>query len=57
MIEIFHRQAKRRFVMPAKAGIPLCLRCKAKENLDSGPRRNDDKEESTFNRPMQNSSA
>jgi hypothetical protein len=31
--------------MPAKAGIHLRMRCKAKENLDSGLRRNDDKEE------------
>jgi hypothetical protein len=31
--------------MPAKAGIHLRMRCRAKENLDSGLRRNDDKEE------------
>jgi hypothetical protein len=31
--------------MPAQAGIHLRMRCKAKENLDSGLRRNDDKEE------------
>jgi hypothetical protein len=34
--------------MPAKAGIHLQLRWKGKENLDSGRRRNDDKEESIF---------
>ena len=33
--------------MPAKAGIHLHARCKAKENLDSNLRRNDAKEEST----------
>ena len=36
-------QAKREFVMPAQAGIHLRSRCKAKENLDSGLRRNDGK--------------
>ena len=29
--------------MPAKAGIHLRARCKAKENLDSGLRRNDER--------------
>jgi hypothetical protein len=43
--------------MPAKAGIHLRARCKAKENLDSGLRRNDDKEESTSSRRIQNPSA
>jgi hypothetical protein len=43
--------------MPAKAGIHLRARCKAKENLDSGLRRNDDEEESTSSRQIQNSSA
>jgi hypothetical protein len=36
-------QVKRRFVMPAKAGIHLRLYCKAKEILDSGLRRNDER--------------
>jgi hypothetical protein len=37
--------------MPAKAGIHLRMRCKIKENLDSGLRWNDDKEdESTSSR-------
>jgi hypothetical protein len=31
--------------MPATAGIHLRMRCKAEENLDSGLRRNDDKED------------
>jgi hypothetical protein len=43
MVEIPRLQAKRRFVMPAKAGIHLRARCKAKENLDSGLRRNDER--------------
>jgi len=50
-------QAKRKFVMPAKAGIHLRARRKAKENLDSGLRRNDDTEESTSRRRIQNPSA
>jgi len=51
MVEIPRLEAKRRFVMPAQAGIHLRARCKANENLDSGLRRNDDKEEeSTSNR-------
>jgi hypothetical protein len=37
MVEIPRLQATRRFVMPAKAGIHLRARCKAKEKLDSGP--------------------
>jgi hypothetical protein len=37
-------KAKRRFVMPAKAGIHLRLCCKANKNLDSGLRRNDERE-------------
>ena len=41
MVEIPRLQAKRGFVMPAKAGIHLRLRWPAKENLDSGLRRND----------------
>jgi hypothetical protein len=40
-LEVARLQAKCRFVMPAKAGIHLCQRCKAQENLDSGLRRND----------------
>jgi len=56
MFEVFRFQAKRKFVMPAQAGIHLRARFKAKRNLDSGPgsspgqalRRNDDPEESTF---------
>ena len=44
---------KSRIVMPAKAGIHLSLRCKAKESLDSSLRRNDDREESTFSRRIQ----
>ena len=43
--------------MPAQAGIHLRARCKAKENLDSGLRRNDDTEESTSSRRIQNASA
>jgi len=43
--------------MPAKAGIHLRARCKAKENLDSGLRRNDDKEKSTSSRRIQKPSA
>ena len=51
MVEIPRLQAKRGFVMPAKAGIHLRFRWKAKENLDSGPgsspgqalRRNDER--------------
>ena len=45
VVEIPRLQAKRRLVMPAKAGIHLRVRCKDQENLDSGLRRNDDKEE------------
>jgi hypothetical protein len=53
-------EAKRKFVMPAQAGIHLRARCKATENLDSGPgsgpgqalRRNDDPEESTSSRQI-----
>jgi len=37
MVEIPCLQAKRGFVMPAKAGIHLRMFCKAKKNLDSGP--------------------
>jgi len=43
-------EVKRGFVMPAQAGIHLRARCKAKRNLDSGLRRNDDPEESTSGR-------
>ena len=50
MVEIPCLRAKRRFVMPAKAGIHLRACCKAKQNLDSGLRRNDDTEESTSSR-------
>ena len=65
MVEIPHLQAKRRCVMPAKAGIHLRTRCKAKENLDSRPgsgpeqalRRIDEKEESTSRQRIQNPSA
>jgi hypothetical protein len=42
--------------MPANAGIHLRPRCKANDNLDSGLRRNDDKEKSTSSRPIQNPS-
>jgi hypothetical protein len=41
VIEIPLLQAKRGFVMPAKAGIHHRIRGQAKENLDSGLRRND----------------
>ena len=47
MVEIPRLEAKRGFVMPAQAGIHLRAHCKAKENLDSGFRRNNEKEEST----------
>jgi len=65
MVAIPRLQTKRRFVTPAQAGIHLRARCKAKENLNSGPgsrpgqalRRNDDKEESTSGRRIQNPSA
>jgi hypothetical protein len=43
-------EAEREFVMPAQAGIHLRARGKAKRNLDSGLRRNDDPEESTSGR-------
>ena len=46
-------EAKRRFVMPAQAGIHLRARCNTKEILDSGLRRNDDSEELTFSRRIQ----
>jgi len=45
MVETRRLQAKIRFVMPAQAGIYLRARCTAKQNLDSGLRRNDDTEE------------
>jgi hypothetical protein len=45
-------EAERGFVMPAQAGIHLRARCKAKRNLDSGLRRNDDPEESTSSRQI-----
>ena len=41
VVEIPRLQAKRGFVMPAKAGIHLRFRWQGKENLDSGLRRND----------------
>jgi len=47
MVEMPRLQAKRMFVMPAKAGIHRRACCKAGEDLDSGLRRNDDTEEST----------
>jgi len=43
---------KRGFVMPAKAGIHLRARCKAKQNLDSVLRRNNDPEEATYSRQI-----
>jgi hypothetical protein len=43
MVEIPRRQAKRGFVMPAKAGIHLRFRWQAEEDLDSGLRRNDER--------------
>ena len=41
VVEIPRLQAKRGFVMPAKAGIHLRFRWQGKENLDFGLRRND----------------
>jgi len=52
MVEIPRLEAKRGFVMPAQAGIHLRARCKDKEYLDSGLRRNDDTEESTSSRQI-----
>src|SRR6185295_9595636 len=43
MVEVHRLQAKRRFLMPAKADIHLRFCWKAKENLDSGLRRNDER--------------
>ena len=43
MVEIPRLQAKRGFVMPAKAGIHLRFRWQAKDDLDSGLRRNDER--------------
>jgi hypothetical protein len=57
MVEIPRLQAKRRLVMPAKAGIHLRAPCKAKKTLDSGLRRNDDKGKSTSSQRIQNPSA
>jgi len=50
-------EAKRGFVMPAQAGIHLRGRCKARRNLDSGLRRNDDPEDKMSSRQIQNPSA
>ena len=41
MVEIPRLQAKRKFVMPANAGIQVRLRFNFKDRLDSGFRRND----------------
>jgi hypothetical protein len=52
MVEIPRLEAKRGFVTLAQAGIHLRARCKAKRNLDSGLRRNDDPEKSTSSRQI-----
>jgi hypothetical protein len=52
MVDTPRLEAKRRFVMPAQAGIHLRARCKGKRNLDSGLCRNDDPEESTSSRQI-----
>jgi hypothetical protein len=45
MVEIPRLEAKSRFVKPEQAGIHVRIRCKVKEKLDSGLRRNDEEEE------------
>jgi hypothetical protein len=43
IVEIPRLQAKSGFIMPAKAGIDLRFHWQAKENLDFGVRRNDER--------------